>query len=289
MRAMNMLRPGMTAVALALAPGSALACPLAGTYSVAGQVDGGSAYAGQSVISRASGGHCSVVWQPPINAAGNGTIIGSQFAVRYSVDGVTGTVIYTVAANGVLSGKWMHDGQLATGRETMTPAGAPSPEPNPPAAGPVPPPSPVMDALRTRRGERFGAISRLKPMRAWLESSAGVAKVLLLNELRLESPPESAGSRTVWRACFPGACAQGNAAFLADFDTGSWALCLTDIALGWSGEMWFSPEWTSPVTLPPAMTADYAGCAAAGSTEANNPQTVMALFRRLEEARASSR
>jgi hypothetical protein len=292
---MDGFRTAIAAAALLLGTGGAWACPLAGTYAANGQVDGGAAYAGQAVISSGPGGHCKIVWAPPIGAQGTGTVIGARFSARFTIDGSTGSVLYDIGSGGVLTGAWSIDNEGTTGRETLTPVRttgsqpSPAPAPAPPSAGQAAVPDAALEAMRTRRGERFGAIRRLGPVRAKLTELLDPAKLALLDELRLESPPETRGERTVWRACFRGACAQGNAAILADFGTGEWAVCLTDIGLGWRGEVWAAPGWPRAVTLAPPQVDAYSGCAVPGSTEAIHPATVDILFQRRDEAKAAAR
>ncbi len=103
------------------------ACPVAGTYRVAGTNTGGTTYQGTATI-EARDGECVIKWSPPSEAEGSGTYANGRLKVHYRplAGGEGGEATYTRQNDGTLRGTWSLNGEGGGGgTETLTP--------NPPA------------------------------------------------------------------------------------------------------------------------------------------------------------
>jgi len=123
-------------LALAVAPAApAVAQPdLSGVYQTAGTNPDGSAYSGETEISR-NGEAYRVVQHVGGTAEGTGIVSGDVLAVSFPEAGWVAA--YEIQPDGTLEGVWAQTGGSALGRERLTPEGGGASDSEPNAARPV--------------------------------------------------------------------------------------------------------------------------------------------------------
>lgn len=110
-------------VALAAAPASA---QRAGVYDVAGTNPDGTSYAGVIGLRQVGLASWQVLWDLGENRfEGYGMSAGNTFAVGFALGQRPGIAIYSVHADGSMTGQWTLVGTSAIGTETLTPRAAP--------------------------------------------------------------------------------------------------------------------------------------------------------------------
>lgn len=115
-----MRRKLLVALAALLVAGPA-AAQQAGNYAVQGVGPDGSSYSGNLLMEPVGKGAWRMTWRIAGDTlVGVGIAAPNLLAAGYSDNGRAGAVLYDVAPNGVLSGRWVApDGGLGT--ETLTP------------------------------------------------------------------------------------------------------------------------------------------------------------------------
>ena len=106
--------------------GAALATPAAaqrdGVYALSGTNPDGSGYSGQVVLGQVGLSSWRVLWQIGENRIeGFGMSSGATFAVGFTLGNRPGLGVYTVGADGSISGQWTIVGSSALGTEILTP------------------------------------------------------------------------------------------------------------------------------------------------------------------------
>ena len=130
-------------VLLAAAASPALA-QRAGVYEVAGTNPDGTSYAGIIGLRQVGLASWQVLWDlGETRFEGYGMSSGTTFAVGFALGQRPGIAIYSVGADGSMTGQWTLVGTSAIGTETLTPRAGP-----PGATVPGPPPAPQAPALQ---------------------------------------------------------------------------------------------------------------------------------------------
>jgi hypothetical protein len=116
-----MRAPASALIALLLLAGPA-AAQRTGTYDVSGSGLDGQPYSGAAILRQVGLVSWHVLWNVGgTEIRGVGMTVGSVFTVAFDAGEATGLGIYSVEADGTLTGQWTVVGAPALGTETMTP------------------------------------------------------------------------------------------------------------------------------------------------------------------------
>jgi hypothetical protein len=116
---MRALAAALIALTLAVAPAAA---QRAGTYEVAGTTLDGQPYSGVALLRQVGLVSWQVLWSVGgAEIRGVGMTAGNVFTVAFDAGESTGLGIYTVEADGTMTGQWTVVGAPALGTETLTP------------------------------------------------------------------------------------------------------------------------------------------------------------------------